>query len=263
MLELQDITKRFGDFTAVDSVSLCVREREMLGVIGRSGAGKSTLMRLINGLETPTSGSITYRGEQVSGLKGRHLREWRRRCAMVFQQFNLVDRLDVITNVLVGRLSYHGTVSSMLRLFSAGERAMAIHALDRMQLAAQALQRSELLSGGQKQRVAIARALVQEPRILLADEPTASLDPISAKRVLDAMKQINMDDGITLLCNLHHLHAARTYCTRIVGMAHGRVVFDGCPAELTSETIRQIYGEDAEGEEAVEPQPSRSLSVGT
>ncbi|WP_404650748.1 phosphonate ABC transporter ATP-binding protein [Bradyrhizobium sp. USDA 336] len=181
MLDLTNITKRFGQHVAVSGISVRIEQGMMVGIVGRSGAGKSTLLRLINQLETPTSGLIAFNDKAIANLSGRRLHLWRRQCALIFQQFNLVERLDVITNVLVGRLSYRSTVPSILGLFSKRERLMAIRALQRVEMFASALQRAETLSGGQKQRVAIARALVQEPCIILADEPTASLDPVTAK----------------------------------------------------------------------------------
>jgi phosphonate transport system ATP-binding protein len=164
----------------------------------------------------------------------------------VFQQFNLVGRLDVITNVLTGRLYYHGLVASLLQHFTAAERAFAIRALDRLGMAHTALQQADTLSGGQMQRVAIARALVQEPKIVLADEPIASLDPLNAKVVMDALRTINREDGITVICNLHTLDTARNYCDRIIGLAEGKVVFDGNPGQLTQRMAREIYGAEAE-----------------
>lgn len=161
---------------------------------------------------------------------------------MIFQQFNLVNRLDVITNVLIGRLNYNRTLPSLATYFPRADRAMAIWALERLDMASFALQRADTLSGGQQQRVAIARALVQTPKILLADEPIASLDLHNATRVMEALRTINREDGITVICNLHHLDTARHYCNRIIGMARGRVEFDGAPHELTMEHIRHIYG---------------------
>jgi phosphonate transport system ATP-binding protein len=242
MLVVRDLGKRFGATTALRSVSFEVPAGQMVGVIGRSGAGKSTLLRILNRLTDPSSGSIRWAGSDVGALRGRALRRWRTRCAMVFQQFNLVPRLDVITNVLMGRIGYHGTLPSMFKLFSEAERAMAIAALDRFDCATLALQRAETLSGGQQQRVAIARALVQEPDLVLADEPIASLDPRSAVMVMDALRTINREDGITVLCNLHTLATAREYCDRIVGIAAGEVVFDGAPAALTPSVVAHIYG---------------------
>jgi phosphonate transport system ATP-binding protein len=260
MLELQGLTRRFGSVTAVDDVTVKVPNGQMLGVIGRSGAGKSTMLRLINRLAEPTAGRIMFEGADVTALKGQALRGWRTRSAMIFQQFNLVQRLDVLTNVLVGRLNHRGTLSSLLKLFTAEERALAIRTLDRFDLADAALQRADTLSGGQQQRVAIARALLQEPRILLADEPIASLDPRNGRVVMDALRRINREDGLTVICNLHTLDTARAYCDRIVGMAKGRVVFDGAPASLTPHMVREIYGMTED--ELAEAETVTSTSVG-
>ena len=242
MLTLRRLTKRFGDCLAVDGVDLEIPAGQMVGVIGRSGAGKSTLLRMINRLIDPSEGEISFEGSSVSILKGAELRKWRASCAMIFQQFNLVGRLDVVTNVLVGRLGRKKVLPSLIKLFSAQERSMAVAALARLDMDAHALKRAESLSGGQQQRVAIARALTQEPRILLADEPIASLDPKSAGQVMQALTRINREEGITVLCNLHHLRPAKTCCARIIGMAKGRVVFDGTPDDLTLEAVHKIYG---------------------
>ena len=252
-LTFSGLTRTFGATRAVDNVTLDIQPGQFVGVIGRSGAGKSTLLRLVNRLIDPTEGRITFGETDVTALRGRELREWRRDCAMIFQQFNLVERLDVLTNVLVGRLSGRGFLSSMAMQFSDAERAMAIEALDRLDLVPQALQRAGTLSGGQQQRVAIARALVQRPRIMLADEPIASLDPGNATRVMEALRAINQDDGLTVLVNLHTLDTARAYCDRIVAMRAGRVMFDGTARQLTDDVVRDIYGSDglAEFNEAV------------
>ena len=241
-LILSGVTRRFGDTTAVDNVSLSIQPGQFVGVIGRSGAGKSTLLRLINRLIDPTAGSISFQGSEITALRGKQLRAWRRDCAMIFQQFNLVDRLDVLTNVLIGRLADHGFLSSMAMHFTDEDRAMAIQALDRFDLVPQALQRAGTLSGGQQQRVAIAKALVQRPKIMLADEPIASLDPANATLVMDGLKQINTQDGLTVLVNLHTLDTARAYCDRIIAMRAGRVFFDGTAAQLTDDVVRDIYG---------------------
>jgi phosphonate transport system ATP-binding protein len=254
MLELIELSRRFGEATAVDRVSLAIPHGQMLGIIGRSGAGKSTLLRMVNRLTEPSAGSVRHDGIEITALKGRALRDWRTRCAMIFQQFNLVQRLDVLTNVLVGRLNHrHGviaTLGSLAKQFTAAERTMALTALDRFDLADQALQRADTLSGGQQQRVAIARALLQEPKLILADEPIASLDPRNSRVVMDALRDVNRRERLTVLVNLHHLDTARQYCDRIVAMQQGRVVFDGTPAELTAERVRAVYGvTEAEFEE--------------
>jgi phosphonate transport system ATP-binding protein len=241
-LTLSSVSRHFGDTLAVDNVSLTIEPGQFVGVIGRSGAGKSTMLRLINRLIDPTSGSVSFDGVEITALKGKALRDWRRSCAMIFQQFNLVDRLDVLTNVLIGRLAEHGFLSSMAMQFTDAERTIAIEALDRLDLVPQALQRAGTLSGGQQQRVAIAKALVQKPKIMLADEPIASLDPANATLVMDGLAQINKEDGITVLVNLHTLDTARAYCDRIIAMRQGRVFFDGNACQLTDDVVRDIYG---------------------
>jgi phosphonate transport system ATP-binding protein len=252
MLVLDRVTRRFGATVAVSDVSVEIQPGSFVGVIGRSGAGKSTLLRMINRLTDPSEGHVVFDGIDVTALRGRHLREWRARAAMIFQQFNLVPRLDVLTNVLLGRLSWHGTLPSLFNRFTDAERAMAVESLERLDLVAHAFQRAGTLSGGQQQRVAIARALMQQPSMLLADEPIASLDPRNAARVMDSLRAINRDEGLTVLCNLHTLDAARQYCERIIGMAKGRIVFDGVPAQLTSAVVREIY--QVEGHEADLPE---------
>ncbi len=259
MLELVQLSRRFGDTLAVAGANLTIARGEMVGIIGRSGAGKSTLLRLVNRLIEPSGGSIVADGIDVTALRGKELRAWRARTAMIFQQFNLVNRLDVLTNVLCGRLNRMSTARVLFKLFTPAERALAIRALDRLGLAEVAMNRADALSGGQQQRVAIARALMQEPTILLADEPIASLDPMNAKVVMDALRDINQRDGITVLTNLHTLDTARTYCRRIIGMSAGRVVFDGKPEELTDPVLRTIYGESGAFDERL---TSTSLPVG-
>ena len=227
MLKLERLTRKFGSLVAVDDVSFEVPSGQMVGIIGRSGAGKSTLLRMINRLTDATSGRIVCDDVDVLALKGRRVREWRAHCAMVFQQFNLVPRLSVMTNVLMGRISYHATLPTLLMMFSAQDRKLAIQALQRLDMVSHGLHRADELSGGQQQRVAIARALVQEPKILLADEPIASLDLRNANIVMESLRRINREDGITVMANLHLLETAREYCDRIIGMRKGAIVFDG------------------------------------
>jgi phosphonate transport system ATP-binding protein len=261
MLQIRGLTRRFGDKLAVDDLSLDIPAGQMLGIIGRSGAGKSTLLRMINRLQEPSAGSIRHGEIEVTALRGKALRDWRSACAMIFQQFNLVPRLDVLTNVLIGRLNHRGTLPSLLGLFTAAERALALRALDRFDLAEVALVRADRISGGQMQRVAICRALLQEPRLMLADEPISSLDPRNAQVVMDALRRINREDGLTVLCNLHHLETARGYCDRIVAMQQGRIVFDGVPAELTGERIREIYGVSEEEFDAAPGEGEATLQI--
>jgi len=259
MLRISRLNRRFGDKTAVSDVTLEIPQGQMVGVIGRSGAGKSTLLRMINRLTDVSSGSIHFGDVDVSRLSGKALRSWQRDCAMIFQQFNLVPRLDVLTNVMLGRLNHRPTWKSMLSLFTEDERLMALSALDRLDVATTAMQRAQTLSGGQQQRVAIARALLQEPKVILADEPIASLDPRNAKIVMDSLQRINEEQGITVITNLHTLDTARNYCERIIGMAAGRVVFDGPPEALTTNVARELYGADGLAEAFSESMTSTSL----
>ena len=235
MLEIRKVTRRFGGNVAVKNVELDIPNGQMVGVIGRSGAGKSTLLRMINRLIDPSEGVIKFSGVEVSALRGAKLRAWQRDCAMIFQQFNLVPRLDVLTNVLLGRLNHRSAQA--------------------------ALQRAGTLSGGQQQRVAIARALMQQPKVILADEPIASLDPMNAKIVMDSLADINRREGITVVTNLHTLDTARNYCERVVGMAAGEVVFDGPAEDLTTEAVRMIYGADSDGSDISEEITSTSIDT--
>jgi len=245
MLTIDGISRRFGAKTAVSDVSLEIAGGSFVGIIGRSGAGKSTLLRMINRLQEPSSGRILFEGRDVTALSGAGLRDWRQSCAMIFQQFNLIGRLDVLTNVLMGRLNHVGQARALLKMWTDEDKAVALSALEQFDIAQLAAQRAESLSGGQQQRVAIARALVQEPRLILADEPIASLDPRNTKVVMDALQRINRHFGITVICNLHSLDLAKTYCDRLVGMAQGRVVFDGAPEALTDAAARELYGIEA------------------
>jgi phosphonate transport system ATP-binding protein len=262
MLTIEGLSRRFGNKTAVDQVDLSIGHGAFVGIIGRSGAGKSTLLRMINRLQEPSAGRISWNGNDVTALKGDALCEWRAQCAMIFQQFNLVGRLDVLTNVLMGRLNHVPTYRSLLRWWTEEDKAIALSALEQFDIGNLAAQRADRLSGGQQQRVAIARAMVQEPALLLADEPIASLDPRNTKVVMDALQRLNRHFGITVICNLHSLDLARGYCDRLVGMAAGRVVFDDVPAALTDDIARQLYGLEAGDviEAAAETAPQDSLA---
>jgi len=258
LIEIIGLEKRFGGATAVRGFNAAFDRPQMIGVIGRSGAGKSTLLRMINRLTDATAGEIRVDGTDVLKLRGSALRRWRRDCAMIFQQFNLVPRLDVCTNVMLGRLNGMGLMSSLFNVFTRADVEDALAALDRLGIAEQAAKRAEALSGGQQQRVAIARALMQDPRLILADEPIASLDPLNAKVVMDALRAIHERDGRTVICNLHTLDTAREYCDRVIGMRAGEIVFDGSGHELTAAAAREIYGA---GEEFNEAATSTSLSA--
>lgn len=250
MLRIEKLTKRFGGKVAVDSATLDIDKPCMLGIIGRSGAGKSTLLRMINRLGDASEGSINFEGREITTLKGAAKRAWQSECAMIFQQFNLVPRMDVVSNVLHGTLNRRSTLATMFNLYPMADIHRAIDILDRLGIAEHAPKRAEALSGGQQQRVAIARALMQDPKIILADEPIASLDPMNAQTVMQALRRIHEEDGRTVIANLHTLDTARRYCDRVVGMRDGRIVFDGLPEQLTTGVAREIYGAGSEFSEA-------------
>ena len=244
MLVLESLTKRFGANLAVDRATFKLDRPIMLGIIGRSGAGKSTLLRMMNRLTDASDGSLMFEGRDVLSLKGAEKRAWQSQCAMIFQQFNLVPRMDVVSNVLHGTLNRRSTFATLFNLFPRDDIHRAIDILDRLGIAQHAPKRAEALSGGQQQRVAIARALMQDPKIILADEPIASLDPMNAQVVMEALRRIHEEDGRTVIANLHTLDTARRYCDRVIGMRDGRIVFDGTPAQLTTGVARDIYGAD-------------------
>lgn len=258
MLQVDDLIKDFGTVTAVNGVSFTVEPGEMIAVLGSSGAGKSTLLRCLNRLEAPTSGRILFNGQNIGNLKGDKLDAWRFQCAMIFQQFQLVPRLNVLTNVLIGGLHEAPLIRSLFKMFPRKDRERAIIELDRLGMAEKALQRAGTLSGGQQQRVAIAKAMMQSPKILLADEPIASLDTRNAHAVMQTLKMINKDRGITVLVNLHALDMARTYCDRIIGMRDGAIVFDGPGTSLDEKAIALIYDGEID-ETIVEVAPTLTL----
>lgn len=246
MLIIENLTKVYDDGTwALQKVSFTVQDGEFLVLIGLSGAGKSTLLRCINRLVEPTEGRIIFDGRDITAASPSELREIRRHIGMIFQQFNLVKRSSVLTNVLAGRLGYVSTGRSLLHRFPRQEVERALGNLERVGILDQAYKRADELSGGQQQRVGIARALMQEPRLMLADEPVASLDPATSHSVMKYLEQLNRKDGITVLCSLHFLSLARTYATRIIALKKGQVVFDGLPAEIDDARFKEIYGEEA------------------
>lgn len=245
MLKVENVTRLFSQKAAVDRVSFQIDRSAFVGVIGRSGAGKSTLLRMMNRLTDASSGEIVFEGRDVLTLNGAEKRNWQSQCAMIFQQFNLVPRMDVASNVLHGLLNQRSTFATMFNLWSDADITRAMQILDRLGIAEQAPKRAEALSGGQQQRVAIARALMQDPKVILADEPIASLDPMNAQVVMDALRRIHEEDGRMVIANLHTLDTARRYCDRVIGMRDGRVVFDGTPEQLTTGVARDIYGADA------------------
>lgn len=247
MLRVENLTKVFEDGTvALKNVSFEVDEGEFLAIIGLSGSGKSTLLRCINRLIEPTEGRVVWDGVDITAARGKELRRIRRQIGMIFQQFNLVKRSSVMTNVLSGRLGYANSWLSLAHRFSAADRKRAVAALDRVGIAEKADNRADQLSGGQQQRVAIARALMQEPKLMLADEPVASLDPVLSHSILRYLELLNQQDGITVLCSLHFLDLVHRYATRVVGLKDGELVFDGAPQELSHERFKEVYGEEAE-----------------
>ena len=230
---------------ALKSVSFDVKPGEFLVVIGLSGSGKSTLLRCINRLHDPTSGEIHFGGKDIAQVEGNEIRRLRQEIAMIFQHFNLVPRHTVLSNVLMGALARTGTLRSMLGRFSAGDKQMALKYLELVGIGSKAYVRADQLSGGQQQRVAIARALTQQPKMLLADEPVASLDPATCHTVMDYLAKINRNMGITIICNLHFLSLVRQYATRVIALNAGNLVFDGGPNAITEEWFQKIYGQGA------------------
>ncbi|MGC8863141.1 MAG: phosphonate ABC transporter ATP-binding protein [Armatimonadota bacterium] len=246
MLRIEHLSKTYPDGTqALVDVSLEVPKGQFVSIIGLSGAGKSTFLRCINRLIEPTSGRVWLGDAEVTAADPAELRLIRRRIGMIFQHFNLVRRLSVMTNVLSGRLGYTPTLPSLLHRFAPQDYLDARANLRRVGLLDKEKQRADTLSGGQQQRVGIARALMQKPELILADEPVASLDPATAHTVLDLLEQMNKSDGMTVLCNLHFLSLARRYADRVIGLKAGRLVFDGSPDEIDDARFREIYGEDA------------------
>jgi phosphonate transport system ATP-binding protein len=246
MLEIKNLSKVYDDGTvALKDISFTVDEGEFLVIIGLSGSGKSTLLRCINRLIEPTSGTIVWNGVDVTAANQRNLRRIRRQIGMIFQQFNLVKRLPVITNVLTGRLGYVSTWRSVTGRWSRQDRERALSNLALVGISEKANSRADELSGGQQQRVGIARALMQDPQLLLADEPVASLDPATSHGVMKYLEQLNREMGVTVLCSLHFLSLARTYGTRIIALKDGELVFDGHPGDIDEERFRAIYGEEA------------------
>jgi len=245
MLEITDLVKNYATgVRALDGVSLTVAESQVLAVIGSSGAGKSTLIRCINRLVEPTSGSIRLNGEELTTLRRRPLRRARRRIAMIFQEFNLVERLTVMENVLSGRLGYVGFWRAFRRDYPAADVAAAFQLLDRVGLEGRENTRADALSGGQRQRVGIARALMQKPDLLLVDEPTASLDPKTSRQIMRLIYELAHERGTPALVNIHDVALAQASADRVVALKEGRLVFDGRPDQLTPERLNDIYGEE-------------------
>ena len=247
MLEVKNLTKIYdGEVLALDNVSFKVEKGEFLAIIGLSGSGKSTLLRCINRLVEPTSGQVIWDGVDITSANQSELRLIRRKIGMVFQHFNLVSRSKVITNVLAGRLGYVNPAISIFNRFPEKDIQAAFKQLERVGIANQAYKRADELSGGQQQRVGIARAMVQEPEMLLADEPVASLDPVLAHSIMQYLEKINKEDGVMVLCSLHFLDLVHRYADRAIALNEGRLMFDGPPEAIDDVKFKEIYGKDAE-----------------
>ena len=246
MLKIEHLRKVFPDGTeAIKDISVEIKKGEFVIIIGLSGSGKSTLLRCINRLIEPTSGRIRFNDIDITSAPRGQLKHIRQKIGMIFQQFNLIKRSSVLTNVLTGKLSEVSTLPSLLGIFPKKFKEEAMQNIERVGLKGREYSRADKLSGGQQQRVAIARTLMQNPELLLAYEPVASLYPATSHSVMKYLKQINVEDGITVLCNLHFLSLAREYGTRIIALKDGILVFDGSPAEINDDRFREIYGKDA------------------
>jgi len=247
MLEVKNLTKIYpGDVLALDDVSFSVEPGEFLAVIGLSGSGKSTLLRCINRLVEPTDGEITWNGVDITQASQDELLRIRRKIGMVFQHFNLVTRSKVITNVLSGRLGYVNAMLSLINRFPKKDMQMAIAQLERVGITDQAQKRADELSGGQQQRVGIARAMMQEPEMILADEPVASLDPVLAHSIMQHLEDINRNDGVMVLCSLHFIDLVHRYADRAIALNDGKLMFDGPPQAIDDARFKEIYGKEAE-----------------
>lgn len=250
VLAVKGLVKAYkSQHRVLDDINFELHAGEFVAIIGRSGAGKSTLLHVLNGTIPSSAGEIiNYHDngdtQNIAALTTKQMRKWRAKCGMIFQDFCLVPRLDVMTNVLLGRLSYTSTLKSFFKIFANQDRARAIELLQWLNMLPHALQRAENLSGGQMQRVAICRAMMQNPKILLADEPVASLDPKNTTRIMNALQKISEND-IAVVVNLHSVDLVKDYCTRVIGIAHGRIVFDGHPSMLNDTIIQDIYSDES------------------
>ncbi|UOQ87272.1 phosphonate ABC transporter ATP-binding protein [Gracilibacillus salinarum] len=250
MIEFQDVSLVYPNGTeGLKHINLKINEGEFVVIVGLSGAGKSTFIRSINRLVSPTSGALLVEEEDILQLKGAGLRKLRTKIGMIFQSYNLVKRSTVMKNVISGRLGYTGTLKSILNIFSKEDKLLAYENLKRVNIEEKLYNRADELSGGQQQRVSIARVLTQKPKLILADEPVASLDPPTSHQVMKYLKQINREDKITTIVNLHFIDMAMEYADRIIGMRAGEVVFDGPASEVTEKTFEEIYGRSIRDED--------------
>lgn len=246
ILEVKNLEKIYDNGVhALKNISLSLKKGEFLGIIGLSGSGKSTLLRCMNRLIEPSKGDILFQGQSVLDLRGSHLRDYRRHIGMIFQHFNLIKRKSVLSNVLSGRLAATPTWKSLIEYFPEEDRARALSYLKVVGLEEKAHIRADNLSGGQQQRVAIARSLMQDPEILLADEPVASLDPATSHSIMKFLEQANKEFGKTIVCNLHFLSLVRQYTTRVIALKQGQIVFEGLPSDIDEAWFRRIYGDEA------------------
>lgn len=243
LLKIDSLSKEYtGGTKALTNVNFSIEEGEFVSIIGPSGAGKSTLLRCINRMIDTTKGSITFDNVNVVNIKKGKLRELRTKIGMIFQHYNLVNRLSVVENVLHGRLGYKSTLEGVIGKYTEKEKEQAFSILEKLGLQEEAYKRCDKLSGGQKQRVGIARALIQNPKLILCDEPIASLDPSASKIIMDHLSNINKELGITCLVNLHQVDVAMKYSGRIIGINKGGIIYDGKPEDLTKDMIHEIYG---------------------
>ena len=252
MIIFDHVSKVYPNGTVgLDDVNLTIRDGEFVAIIGRSGAGKSTLLRSVNRMHQITSGTLTVNGVDVSSLSGKSLRRFRRGIGMVFQSFNLVTRTTVIKNVLSACVPDMPFWRVLLGAFRKGDKIKALESLDKVGILDKAYMRADQLSGGQQQRVALARTLTQGPQIILADEPVAALDPVTAKQVMQDFVRINQEMGISILLNIHHVELALEYADRIIGIRAGRIVYDGPSANVDQTVLDAIYGDDSPAEASV------------
>ena len=244
MIEFKNVEKVYetNGYHALKNINLTINDGDFVSIIGLSGAGKSTLLRCINKMHDITEGELLIDGQDISKANGKELRELRRNIGMIFQSFNLVKRSSVYNNVLSGRVGYHSFFDTLFNIYSKEEKQLAFESLNKLGILDKAYNRADELSGGQMQRVALARALTQEPKIILADEPVASLDPITTISVMNDFKRINEEEKITIVANMHHVDLALKYSTRIIGIKEGKIVFDGKPSEVNDDVILSIYG---------------------
>ncbi|MGL4849972.1 MAG: phosphonate ABC transporter ATP-binding protein [Clostridium sp.] len=250
MIKFENVSKVYPNgYKALNNINLEIKQGEFVAIIGLSGAGKSTLLRTINRMHDITEGTLTVNNQNVNSLKGRELRSFRRNIGMVFQSFNLINRTTVIKNVLTSRVPDLPIYRSLLGLYSENDKVIALEALDKVGILDKAYVRADQLSGGQQQRVALARTLAQKPEIILADEPVAALDPVTAKEVMDDFKRINTEMEISILINIHHVDLALKYADRVIGIKAGEIIYDGPSDKVTGDILKEIYGREVTQDE--------------